>query len=89
MIRTPLPDNFCSRSLKDHQRPAKESIPVSEQLEALVELDSEEYRLTDWEVEFVDSVERRQRDGKEITPKQSQIISDIYDLVFIHGKRGA
>jgi hypothetical protein len=86
MIRTPLPLTFGSRSLKDHQRA---DMPVSEQLKALVDLDSEEYRLTDWEVEFVDSVEKRTRNGREITPKQEQIISDIYDLVFIHGKRGA
>ncbi len=64
-------------------------ITITEQLDALVDLDSDQYRLSDWEVNFVDSVEKQVRAGRNITPKQAEKISAIYDAVFIHGKRGA
>ena len=63
------------------------TIPVTEQLEALVDLDSEEYQLTAWEIDFIDSVEKQTRGGKVLSPKQGEIVSRIYDAVFIHGKR--
>ena len=58
-----------------------------EQLEELVDLDPEQYTLTDWEAEFVDSVEKQVRAGRSLSPKQESVISRIYDDVFIHGKR--
>ena len=66
-----------------------EKISSEDQLRELVDLDSETYRLTYWEVDFVDSVERQFRISKRITDKQAQVIGKIYDDVFIHGKRGA
>lgn len=62
---------------------------IADQLADLVDLDSDQYRLTDWEVEFVDSVEKQTRGGRSMSLKQEQIVSRIYDDVFIHGKRTA
>lgn len=59
----------------------------AEQLEELVDLDSSVYRLSAWEVEFVDSVEKQTRAGRSLTQRQEQVISNIWDAVFIHGKR--
>lgn len=64
-------------------------ISITDQLAELVDLDSSVYRLSDWEVEFVDSVEKQQRAGRTLSPKQQATISSIHDAVFIHGKRGA
>ncbi|CAB5079725.1 hypothetical protein UFOVP141_45 [uncultured Caudovirales phage] len=66
-----------------------EKISTADQLQELVDLDSEKYQLTDWEVDFIDSVERQVRAGRQISEKQAQVISKIYDAAFIHGKRGA
>lgn len=63
------------------------SIPVREQLEALVDLDSEQYRLTEWEVEFVDAMDKRTSAGESLTEKMEETISGIYDAVFIHGRK--
>lgn len=62
-------------------------LSAANQLVELVELDTDAYRLTDFEVEFVDSVEKQTRAGREISPKQAAIISKTWDAVFIHGKR--
>jgi len=62
-------------------------LPIIEQLEALVDLDAGEYRLSAWEVDFVDSVERHVRRGGALSAAQQAKISAVYDTVFIHGKR--
>jgi hypothetical protein len=56
---------------------------IQEQLQDLVELDSDQYQLSDWEISFVDSVEKQFRSGKEITPKQAAVISKVWDKAFI------
>jgi hypothetical protein len=63
-------------------------ITIADQLAELVQLDSEGHRLTDWEVEFVDAMEKRTRAGGALTEAMKSTISGIYDAVFIHGKRG-
>lgn len=60
---------------------------ITDQLKDLVELDSDRFRLTHWEVDFVDSCERQVRDGKELSAKQKQAIDALWDTAFIHGKR--
>jgi hypothetical protein len=60
---------------------------IADQLAALVDLDSDEYRLTDWEVEFVDAMDKRTRKGDPLTKAMESTVSGIYDAVFIHGKR--
>ena len=57
------------------------------QLATLVSLDSETFRLTHWEIEFVDSVEKSTRAGRMLTSKQAAVIERLWDDVFIHGKR--
>ena len=61
---------------------------VTDQLLELVDLDPESYTLTNWEIEFVDSLEKKcLAEARSMTPKQEAIVSRIYDDVFIHGKR--
>jgi hypothetical protein len=64
-------------------------ISIKDQLAELIDLDSETYRLTDWEVEFVDAMDKRTRKGDPLTKAMESTISGIYDQVFIHGKRRA
>lgn len=67
-------------------------LTIAVQLTELIELDSSIYRLTEWEVEFIDAMDRRTRGhdgGKNLTKAMEQTISGIYDQVFIHGKRKA
>lgn len=67
-------------------------LTIGEQLTELIELDSSTYRLTDWEVEFIDAMDKRTRGhdgGKNLTKAMESTISGIYDAVFIHGKRRA
>jgi hypothetical protein len=63
-------------------------ITTTQQLDDLTNLDSREYRLTDWEVEFVDSVDKQNRAGCVLSDRQKASISKIWDAAFIHGKRG-
>ena len=62
---------------------------IADQLRDLVELDSDKFRLTSWEVEFVDSCDKQARKGKELTAKQRAVIDGLWDSAFIHGKRKA
>lgn len=64
-------------------------ITIAVQLTELIELDSSRHKLTDWEVEFVDAMDRRTRKGDPLTKAMQATISGIYDAVFIHGKRRA
>lgn len=63
------------------------SLTIAVQLTELIELDSSNYRLTDWEVEFVDAMDKHTRAGRKLTKSMEQTISGLYDTVFIHGKR--
>jgi hypothetical protein len=65
------------------------TLTIALQLTELIELDSSIYRLTEWEVEFVDAMDKRTRAMKPLTKAMEQTISGIYDQVFIHGKRKA
>lgn len=60
---------------------------IAVQLTELIELDSSNYCLTDWEVEFVDAMDKHTRAGRPLTKSMEQTISGLYDQVFIHGKR--
>lgn len=64
------------------------SLPITEQLEALCDLDGSEYRLSDWEVEFIDRMAKQVSRPAPLSPMQERKISEIYDAAFIHGKRG-
>lgn len=64
-------------------------LTIAVQLTELIELDSSRHKLTDWEVEFVDAMDKRTRAMKPLTKAMEQTISGIYDAVFIHGKRKA
>lgn len=64
-------------------------LTIADQLAELVDLDSATYRLTEWEVEFVDAMDKRTRKGDQLTKAMEATISGIYDAVFIHGKRRA
>ena len=61
---------------------------ITDQLKDLVELDSDSYRLSDWEVEFIDAMEKRERSGHPLTKSMESAVGGIWDSVFIHGKRG-
>lgn len=63
------------------------SLSIADQLAQLVDLDSEAHRLSAWEVEFVDAMEKRTRGGQSLTTNMERTISGIWDAVFIHGKR--
>ena len=60
---------------------------ITEQLNDLVRLDSDSYRLSDWEVEFIDAMEKRERGGQTLTKSMESAVGGIWDSVFIHGKR--
>ncbi len=62
-------------------------LTIAVQLVELIELDSSTYRLTDWEIEFVDAMDKHTRAGRPLTKNMEATISGIYDAVFIHGKR--
>lgn len=62
-------------------------LTITDQLAQLVDLDSDTFRLTAWEVEFVDAMEKRTRAGQALTKAMEQTISGLWDQVFIHGKR--
>lgn len=62
-------------------------LSIADQLAELVDLDSDTHRLTEWEVEFVDAMEKRTRGGEPLTRAMESTISGLYDTVFIHGKR--
>ena len=44
----------------------------------LLDLD---HGLTDWEVEFLDSIYKQRKDGRPFTRKQMTKVHDIYDRV--------
>lgn len=64
------------------------NLSIFDQLAELVDLGCE-FRLTDWEAEFVDAMEKRVRACRSLTPAMTATISGIWDAVFIHGKRKA
>lgn len=59
------------------------------ELSDLVNIDLDQHRLTEWESEFVDSIDRQHRAGKTLSPAQCRCLSEIWDAVYIHGKRNA
>lgn len=60
---------------------------ITDQLKELAELSSDQFRLTDWEIEFVESCTKQVEQGRTPTPKQAAIVDNLWDMVFIKGKR--
>lgn len=56
-------------------------------VEELAALSSDEHKFTDWEVDFIDSVEKQIRAGNTLSPKQESIIAKLHCDVFIRGRR--
>jgi hypothetical protein len=61
--------------------------PITDQLTDLVDLDSDRFKLTEWEVDFVSSCDRQVRAGRQPTEKQRAVIDRLWDMVFIKGRR--
>ena len=61
------------------------TVSIKQQIKDLCDTDSEEFTFSDWEVEFIDSVSKKNIDG--LSEKQKSIISRIWDDAFIHGKK--
>lgn len=52
---------------------------VKDQIDELCELSSDESQMTDWEVEFVDSVDKQFRQRGFLSPKQLATLRQIHD----------
>jgi hypothetical protein len=59
-------------------------LSAQEMLDALLDLDSSVYRLTNWEINFIDSVDKRPT-AWSISEKQTEVIRKIYVKAFPKG----
>ena len=60
---------------------------IQEQIDDLNNLSSDEYKLSDWELNFLDSISRQLKLGKTLSEKQNRTVDKIWDDAFIHKER--
>ena len=56
-----------------------------EQSRMVADCEQRESRLTDWEREFVQSLRERIDSGRGLTPKQSEVLDEIWDRATARG----
>lgn len=61
------------------------TISIAQQIKDLCDTDSDEFRFSDWEIDFIESVSKQ--DASALTDKQKAIISRLWDDAFIRGNR--
>lgn len=53
-------------------------ITDKEKINACLDLTKEEHGVTDWEVGFIDSVDKRERRGGSLTERQVELVDQVY-----------
>ncbi len=56
-------------------------------LEELLATDSKDFRFNDWELEFITSLERLQKQNRNFTPKQQEMLRKLHHMAVIKGSR--
>jgi len=61
---------------------------TEEMLEELVNLESSQFKLNDWELDFIDSMDRQMRKGEsELSDSQRQKIREIHCMACVRRRR--
>ena len=73
--------NICPHCLKDITVPANPVETVSPQfmVNHIMAYDAPEHDLSDWEQEFIASINERLMAGKTLTEKQLAVVRDMYN----------
>jgi hypothetical protein len=57
----------------------------AEQLQMIEDCEARESRLSDWDVNFIDSIGRQLADGRSLTLNQSNALDEIWERVTARG----
>lgn len=58
---------------------------MTEQEQMIADCEARESRLTDWQRSFVDSISKQLADGRSLTKKQDDMLTEVWDAATAKG----